>query len=42
MLTIRNWITALRNTPMFNVTAPAFCVSASVGADSPFGVTKYR
>ena len=39
-LTIRNWITALRKTPMFKVTAPAFCASASVGCDGPFSVMK--
>jgi hypothetical protein len=30
----------LRNTPTFKVTAPAFCASASVGADGPFKMTK--
>jgi hypothetical protein len=39
-LTIRNWITALRKTPIFRVTARAFCASASVGADAPFSVMK--
>src|SRR5262249_36548524 len=38
-LTIRNWITALRKTPIFKVTAPAFCASASVASDGPFSVT---
>src|SRR5215831_3930446 len=31
---------AFKNTPKFNVTAPAFCASASVGCDGPFNVTK--
>ena len=28
-------MTALRKTPKFNVTAPAFCASARVGSDGP-------
>ena len=39
-LTIRNWITALRKTPKFKVTAPAFWASASVASEGPFSVTK--
>jgi hypothetical protein len=38
--TIRNWITALRKTRKFNVTAPAFCASASVASEGPFNATK--
>ena len=33
-------MTAFKKTPMFKVTAPAFCASASVGSDCPFNVTK--
>jgi hypothetical protein len=37
---ITNWITALRNTPMFSVTAPAICAASNVGWEAPFNVTK--
>src|SRR5215469_11449986 len=33
-------MTALRNTPKFNVTARAFCASPRVDSDGPFNVTK--
>src|SRR6267154_5499503 len=33
-------MTALKKTPIFKVTAPAFCASARVGSDGPFNVTK--
>ena len=39
-LTIRNRIMALRKTPKFKVTAPAFWASASVASEGPFSVTK--
>jgi hypothetical protein len=39
-LTIRNWITALRKTPKFKVTAPAFWASAGVASEGHSDVTK--
>src|ERR1700720_3978655 len=33
-------MTALKKTPIFKVTAPAFCASARVGSDAPFNVAK--
>ena len=39
-LTIRNEMQALRNSPTFSVTAPAFCAASSVASCGPFSVTK--